>query len=111
MAQVIKELVTPQYLSNSTTTLATASASKLLLYAINLTNSSASTETFSLYLVPSAGSAGDSNVLIKNRGLLPNKTDSANECIGQVLEPGMTLQGVCSGSNAINISVSAVEIT
>jgi hypothetical protein len=112
VTQDIKELVQPQFLPNSTATILPAStSSKYYLNALNFTNSSSGTESFTVYLVPPAGTAGNGNALIKARPLMANKTDGGMELVGQVLEAGATIQAFCSASNAINVSISGWEIT
>lgn len=78
---------------------------------LSVCNYSAGAVTFSLYLVPSGGTAGDSNILVKNRSVAAGASGRVLEAFGQWLEAGGTIQMVASANSAVTVSASGIEQT
>ena len=103
-------LIAAKYIENSET-LQFVASSVTIIDAVSITNISASSVTLNLSLVSNAGSAGDINRFIKNRGLLPNETYLCPEILGQVLGTGDFISASASASSALNIRASGRVIT
>lgn len=110
MAITTKDLVDSQFVPSSTGTLYTAPAYAMVT-AINVTNTSSAYVTLTVYVVPSGGSAGDSNALVSAKTLAPGESYQCPEVQGQVLSGNDTLQAVASAASSLNIRASGVEFT
>ncbi len=82
------------------------------IIALSIANNGGTTETYSLHLVPSGGSADSTNIFVPERSLANKETDIPAEVINQSLKPGGTIQALASTTLKINIgSASGVEYT
>jgi hypothetical protein len=77
---------------------------------LSLTNTTLPAVTVTVHLVPSGGSAGDSNVIAKNHTIAGEETW---DCVSaeHVLEAGGSIQALASAGASITIVGSGVEIT
>lgn len=99
-------------LTNATATYYTVPASvKTRIDAFSIVNYSATAATFSLWLVPSGGSAGNTNILIQARSVAPGNSARVPEALGQWLLGGATIQMSASANTAITITASGIEQT
>lgn len=75
--------------------------------AATLTNKTAAPVTATIYIVDSGGSTADANALIVESLSVPaNDVVGVPELIGQVLEPGETIQALAASGSAITLFVS-----
>lgn len=88
-----------------------ASAVKARIDAFTVTNYSGTAATFSVWLVPTGGSADDTNIIVKARSIAAGASGRVLEAIGQWIEGGGTIQMLASDGSAITIAVSGVEQT
>ena len=110
MAITAKVLVESAAMNTVATTHYQSSA-LAIIDKFTLTNTSNTVSaTVTCHLVPSAGSAGVSNVIISKRVLEPNETYTCPECVSHVLASGSGIAAL-STSTAVNIRVSGREIT
>lgn len=99
-------------ITNVTATYYTADASvRARIDQFALCNYSASPVTFSLWLVPTGGTAGNTNILVKDRSIAAGASGRVLEAIGQWLLGGGTIQMSASANSAITITVSGIEQT
>ena len=70
------------------------------LFASNVSGSAA---TFTLHLVPKSGSVSTANKVIDAETISANSSGVVFALKGMMLQPGMTLRGLCSVNDAINI--------
>ena len=70
------------------------------LWAANVT---AASTTYTLYFVPSGGSAGTSNTVIYQRTLGAYSTEVISPAINHRIPPGAFIQALCSANDDINI--------
>lgn len=77
--------------------------------AMTLTNNGGTIETYSLHIVPSGGTAGVTNMLVSERALADNESDTPAEIINQLVPAGGTIEIVASTSGKINARASGVE--
>jgi hypothetical protein len=67
--------------------------------------------TFSVNLVTSGGSAGNSNLVIDEKTVVPGETYLCPELVGQALEPGGFISTIASAATALTLRVSGREIS
>lgn len=111
MTITVKNLIPPKQAEAAQTTQYTAQDCKAIIDKFTVTNTSAVNVLFSCNLIPSAGTAGDSNLVIKQRAIAPGETYSAVELVGQVLEPGGFISTLAGSATSITIRASGREIT
>jgi hypothetical protein len=106
-----KSIVPSKYLENSLTTQYTVSNGTLIIESPTFTNITASNVTFDVYIVPSGGSAGDSNRVIKSKSVAPSESYEATALFGKILTSGQFIATNCSAANAIVCNIGGSEIT
>lgn len=111
MSVTLKNIIPRKQAENVQTTQYTAVNCKTIIDKFTVTNTSAANANISVNLVASAGSAGDSNLIIKTRAIAPNETYTCPELIGQVLENGGFISTLAGTASALTISASGREIT
>lgn len=89
----------------------TPAAAKTRIDAFSVVNYSASPATFSIWLVPTGGTAGDTNLLVKDRSIAAGASGRILEAIGQWLSGGGTIQMSASAGAAVTVTVSGIEQT
>jgi len=89
----------------------TATNCKCIIDKFTVTNTSAANVTFSVNLVASGGTAGDANLVLKAKTVVPNETYTCPELVGQVLEAGGTISTIAGAATSLTISASGREVT
>lgn len=111
MAVNRKRLIDGSQLTTSAVTYYTAPANTTTqITVLALTNTTAGALTADVYLIPSGGSATDSNRVLSARSLAANETYIVTGAIGQVLAPAGFIQAKASAGTSINIVASGIEI-
>lgn len=111
MAQIAKRIISGAQLTVAAATYYTAPANtKTVIKRLTFCNTSANAVTVTLYLVPSAGAAGDANTIAKTKTMFGGETWSCPDAEGHVLEAGGTIQALASAGTSITILGSGVEI-
>lgn len=111
MSVTVKVLVAPLQLQNLQTTQYTATAAKAIIDKATVTNTDTVNRTFSVNLVTSGGSPGNSNLVIDDRTVVPGETYLCPELVGQSLESGSFISTIASAATALTMRVSGREIT
>lgn len=112
MSVTVKVLVPPLQMQNTQTTQYTAPAStKVIIDKATVTNTDTVNRTFSVNLVTTGGSAGNSNLVIDDRAVVPGETYTCPELVGQALEAGGFISTIASAATALTLRVSGREIT
>lgn len=111
MTVTVKNLIAPKQAENAQTTQYTAVNCKTRIDKFTVTNTTAANATISVNLVPSAGSASASNLVVSARAVAPGETYTCPELIGQVLESGGFISTLAGTATALTIRASGVEIT
>jgi hypothetical protein len=111
MTVTVKVLVPAKTAENTQTTQYTASGVTAIIDKFTATNYSASAATISVNLVTVAGSASDSNLIVKTKTLQPSETYTFPELVGHVLAPSGFISTIAGTASAINIRVSGREVT
>lgn len=112
MAVTPKRLVSGSQLTTSAATYYTAGA--IVAARIDkcvAANNSGSAATMTLHLVPSGGTADDTNKIIKTKSINAGEVYTCPEVVGHVLTPGGTIQALASAGTSITLMASGVEIT
>ena len=111
MAVTPKVLVPPLQMQNSQTTQYTATAVRAIIDKATVTNTDTVNRTFSVNLVTSGGVAGNSNLVIDDKTIVPGETYLCPELVGQVLEVGGFISTIASAATALTLRVSGREIS
>ncbi len=111
MAVSVKVLIPAKIAENTQTTQYTATNVSTIIDKFTATNYSASAATISVNLVTQFDSAGNQNLIIKAKTLLPSETYTFPELVGHVLQPGGFISTIASASSAINIRSSGREVS
>lgn len=75
-----------------------------------VTNTSATTQTFSINIIASGGSASSANLIIKSRSLQPNQTYVCPEIVGHTLTSGDSINTIASATG-LTLKIGGREIT
>ena len=111
MTVTVKVLVPAKTAENTQTTQYTASGVTAIIDKFTATNYSATAATISVNLITAAGSAGDSNLIVKTKTLQPSETYTFPELVGHALAPSGFISTIAGTASAINIRVSGREVT
>lgn len=111
MAAVGKAFSFGQQIAASATTYYTATNLQARIDKCTVTNNDTGALTFSVYLVPSAGTAGATNVVILTRSINANETYTCPEVVGQWLNNGQFLAALASSASKLTLRVSGIEVT
>lgn len=111
MTVIVKTLIAPKQMEATQTTQYTATAVKALIDKVTVTNTDTINRTFSVNLVQGGGSAGNSNLIIDDRTVVPGETYLCPELVGQELDPGAFISTIASNATSLTIRASGREIT
>lgn len=111
MTVTVKVLVPPLQLQATQTTQYTANNCKTIIDKATITNTDTVNRTVSVNLVTVSGSAGNSNLVIDDKTIVPGETYLCPELVGQALEPGGFISTIASAATALTFRVSGREIT
>jgi hypothetical protein len=111
MAVNVRVLIPGKIAENAQTTQYTATNVSTIIDKFTATNFSASAATISVNLVSQFGSAGNQNLIIKTKTLLPSETYTFPELVGHVLQPGGFISTLAGTATAINIRCSGREVS
>jgi len=111
MAVTVKNIIPPKQAENAQTSQYTATNCKCIIDKFTVTNTNSSNVTISVNLVASGGSAGNSNLIVKTRSVVPGETYLCPELVGQVLEAGGFISTLASAATSLTITASGREIT
>jgi hypothetical protein len=111
MAVNVKVLIPAKIAENTQVTQYTATNVSAIIDKFTATNYSASAATISVNLVTQFDSAGNQNLIIKAKTLLPSETYTFPELVGHVLQPGGFISTIAGTASAINIRSSGREVS
>jgi hypothetical protein len=111
MAVNVKVLIPAKIAENVQTTQYVATNVSTIIDKFTATNYSASAATISVNLVTQFDSAGNQNLIIKAKTLLPSETYTFPELVGHVLQPGGFISTIAGTASAINIRSSGREVS
>jgi hypothetical protein len=111
MAVNVKVLIPAKIAENTQVIQYTATNVSAIIDKFTATNYSASAATLSVNLVTQFDSAGNQNLIIKAKTLLPSETYTFPELVGHVLQPGGAISTLASAASSINIRSSGREVS
>ena len=106
MAVSISNIIPAKTAEASQTTQYTSTGVQTIIDKFTATNYSASPATISVNLVAAAGSATDSNLIVKAKTLQPSETYTFPELVGHVLPASGFISTIAGTATAINIRAS-----
>lgn len=111
MAVTPKRLASAELTASTATYYTAGTGVKTRIDALTLTNNDVASRTVSIWLVPSGGTADDTNLVIKDKAINTGNSYRVVEAIGHWLEAGGTIQSSASAATAVTIVASGVEYT
>ena len=106
MSVSISNIIPAKIAEATQTTQYTSTGVQTIIDKFTATNYSAVAATLSVNLVTSAGSAGDSNLIVKTKTLQPSETYTFPELVGHVLPVGGFVSTIAGTATSINIRAS-----
>lgn len=111
MATVSPKTITPAQLTVAAATYyLTPANTKGIVKKLTFTNSTATAQTVTVYLVPSGGTAGVTNILVDARVVGAHETYECFEAQGQTFQAAGFLQAKSDAGSAITINGAIAEI-
>jgi hypothetical protein len=111
MTATVAVLIPAKTAENSQTTQYTSTNVTTIIDWMTATNYSSTAATISINIVTSAGSAGNDNLVVKAKTLLPSESYTFPEVRGAALAPGGFISTIAGSASAINIRASGRQIT
>ena len=111
MAVNVKVLIPAKIAEASQTAQYTATNVSAIIDKFTATNYDTTARTLSVNLVTQFDNAGNQNLIVKTKTLLPSETYTFPELVGQVLAPGGSISTLAGTATAINIRASGREIS
>ena len=111
MAVTVKNIIPRKQAEAVQTAQYTAVNCKTIIDKFTATNTTGAPVLISVNLVPVAGTASDSNLVLKQRSIAPNETYTCPELVGQTLEAGGFISTLAGAATSLTISASGREIT
>jgi hypothetical protein len=110
MSVTAKELVPARQIENVQTAQYTAQNVRAIIDKATVTNTSVANVALSVNLIPPAGTAGNGNLIIKTKTILPGETYNCPELVGHVLDPGGVISTLAGAATALTFRVSGREV-
>lgn len=111
MAVNLRVLIPAKIAEASQTTQYTATNVSAIIDKFTATNYDTSARTISVNLVTGFDNAGNQNLIVKAKTLLPSETYTFPELVGHILAPGGYISTLASAATAINIRASGREVS
>jgi hypothetical protein len=111
MGVVVKELVPAKLAEAAQTSQYTAAGVAAIIDKATVTNVSASNAALSVNLVAGGGSAGNGNLVVKAKTILPGECYTLPELVGQILNPGTFISTLADTADALALRVSGREVS
>lgn len=108
----LAQLIATAHLPNAAAALFTAQTGETsTIHAATANNTTASSATVTIHIVPSGGSVADSNMIVKARSVAANTSVTIPELVNHVIPAGSAIHGFCSVATAVSLTVSGVTRT
>jgi hypothetical protein len=112
MTVIAKSLFPPLQAANSESTQYTAPVgTRTIIDKFTGTNTTGSSATLTIKLVPSGGTAAAANTVVSARSLSAGETYNFPEVVGHVLNTGDFISTLAGTASAISIRASGREVT
>lgn len=106
MAVTVSNIIPAKTAENSQTTQYISAGVQTIIDKFTATNYSGSAATISVNLVTAAGTADNSNLIVKTKTLQPSETYTFPELVGHVLPLNGFISTIAGTASAINIRAS-----
>ena len=106
MAVTVSNIIPAKIAENSQTTQYTSTGVQTIIDKFTATNYSGAAATISVNLVTAAGTADNSNLIVKTKTLQPSETYTFPELVGHVLPLNGFISTIAGAASAINIRAS-----
>ncbi len=83
---------------------------KSVIKKLTFTNTDTVARTVTVYLVPSAGTAGVTNILVSARAIAAGDTYDCTEALGQTLLPAGFIQALADVGSKVTIQGAVAEV-
>lgn len=111
MTVTAKNLVPAKFAEATQTTQYTAVNVTTIIDKFTATNISGASATINVNLVTYTDTAGDRNLITKQKTLAASEVYTFPEIVGQILSPGSFISTIAGTASAINIRASGREIS
>lgn len=113
MPVTAKNLVPAKFVEDTQTTqyIVSSNVTATIIDKFTCTNISGSSATVSVNLVTGSSTAGDENLITKEKTLAASEVYTFPELVGQILPNSSFISAVASAADSINIRVSGREIS
>jgi hypothetical protein len=112
MSVALKQIIPPVLLGTAGIAYYTGPAgSGTSIHQATVCNTDAVNQTFSLHVVPEAGTAGDPNVFYKTKSLAPNEIFILAALVDHVVPPGAFISAVASVASKVVLCASGMVRT
>ena len=111
MAVTVKVLIPAKIAESSQTTQYTATGIKAIIDKFTATNYSAVAATLSVNLVTSGDTAGNQNLIVKDKTLQAGETYTFPEIVGASMDIGGFISTIAGTGSSINIRASGREVS
>ena len=106
MAVTISNIIPAKTAENVQTTQYTSNGVQTIIDKFTATNYSANAATISVNLVTATGAAGNDNLIVKTKTLLPAETYTFPELVGHVIPNNGFISTIAGTASAVNIRAS-----
>lgn len=111
MTTTIKNIIPSKQTEAAQTTQYTANSCRTIIDKFTVTNTTGAPVAFSANLVPNAGSAASSNLIISAKSIAAGECYTCPELVGQTLEPGSFISTLAGAAASLTMRSSGREIT
>ena len=113
MTVTAKNLVPAKFVENTQTTqyIVSSNITATIIDKFTATNISGSSATISVNIVTGSDTAGNQNLITKQKTLSPSEVYTFPELVGQILPNSAFISTLASAANSINMRISGREIS
>ena len=113
MPVIAKNLVPAKFVEDAQTTqyIVSSNITATIIDKFTATNVSGSSATISVNIVTGSGTAGDQNLITKEKTLAASEVYTFPELVGQILPNSAFISTIASAADSINMRVSGREIS
>lgn len=111
MAVSFKNIISPKQVESTQTVQYTAIGVKCIIDKFTVTNTSTSNVSISVNLIPLAGAASNSNLIVKTKTLVPSEVYLFPEIVGQIIEPNGVISTIASSASSLTLTASGREVS
>ena len=111
MAVNLRELIPAVQVAATATTYYTATNCVARFDSFTLTNTDTVAQTVTVHVVPLAGSASATNMIISAKSLAPGECYTCPEMVGKSIKAGTFVQALASTAGKVTFHASGIEVT